>query len=532
MATQYFSIPTTGGLNWLAPVANAAALPVTGNVDGDARITLNDQSIYVWKESSSAWIQAATPAATSAITALNTDVSAVGPGAVIATIQPNVVTNSKLATMPTLTLKGNSTGVTANASDLTTASVKTMLNLAGTNSGDVTLTAVGAVPNSSGASLSGQVLTLQPANSTNPGVLLAADFNTFSAKQPAGNYLTALTGDATATGPGSAALTLATVNGNVGSFGTATQVSTLTVNAKGLITAASNTSIQIAQSQVTNLVSDLAGKQATGNYVTALTGDVTASGPGSVAATIATGAVTDAKASLAVKPAVTVVATTNQALTGTPTIDGISTVSGSIILLAAQSTGSENGPWVAAAGAWARPSWYPSGGTTQSFQFITTFVRLGTTYRGSTWRQTAAAPITIDTTATTWVVTPYALNTNTVVPGANNTHLTTIAGVVAWTTDPSIYIVSTISSNTSAVSGNTYLCNTSGGAFNVTLPTPVSGAFINIKDSTGSFNTNNLSILRNAAESIEGLAATKVLQTNWGAWSFFSDGTNWFMGPF
>lgn len=108
--------------------------------------------------------------------------------------------------------------------------------------------------------------------------------------------ITALTGDVTASGSGSVAATLATVNSNVGSFGTATQVSTVTVNAKGLVTAASNTSIQIAESQVTNLVSDLAGKQATGNYITALTGDVTASGPGSSAATIANDAVSNAKA--------------------------------------------------------------------------------------------------------------------------------------------------------------------------------------------------------------------------------------------
>jgi hypothetical protein len=51
-----------------------------------------------------------------------------------------------------------------------------------------------------------------------------------------GSGITALTGDATATGPGSAALTLATVNSNVGSYTNAN----ITVNAKGLITAASN----------------------------------------------------------------------------------------------------------------------------------------------------------------------------------------------------------------------------------------------------------------------------------------------------
>lgn len=44
--------------------------------------------------------------------------------------------------------------------------------------------------------------------------------------------------------------------------------------------------VTLAQSQVTNLVTDLAGKQATGDYLTGITGDVVATGPGSAAATI------------------------------------------------------------------------------------------------------------------------------------------------------------------------------------------------------------------------------------------------------
>jgi hypothetical protein len=43
----------------------------------------------------------------------------------------------------------------------------------GSNTGDVTLGTIGAVPNANGASLSGQVLTLQPADSTFGGVLTA-----------------------------------------------------------------------------------------------------------------------------------------------------------------------------------------------------------------------------------------------------------------------------------------------------------------------------------------------------------------------
>jgi hypothetical protein len=58
------------------------------------------------------------------------------------------------------------------------------------------------------------------------------------------------TGDAT----GSTALTLATVNSNVGSFGNSTTVPTVTVNGKGLVTAVSATSIPIASTSVTGLL--------------------------------------------------------------------------------------------------------------------------------------------------------------------------------------------------------------------------------------------------------------------------------------
>ena len=67
----------------------------------------------------------------------------------------------------------------------------------------------------------------------------------------------ALTGDAAAA-QGSNALTLATVNASVGSFGSATQAGTFTVNAKGLITAAANVTVTPAVGSITGLGTSVA----------------------------------------------------------------------------------------------------------------------------------------------------------------------------------------------------------------------------------------------------------------------------------
>lgn len=94
---------------------------------------------------------------------------------------------------------------------------------------------VGNVVATSGDYTASQITNV-PAGSISATTVQAALNELDTEKQATGNYITALTGDATASGPGSAALTFATVNSNVGSFTNAT----ITVNAKGLITAASS----------------------------------------------------------------------------------------------------------------------------------------------------------------------------------------------------------------------------------------------------------------------------------------------------
>jgi hypothetical protein len=102
--------------------------------------------------------------------------------------------------------------------------------------------------------------------------------NQCTAAQMAAFVYGLMSGDATSSGTG--AITFATVNANVGSFGSATQCTAITVNAKGLITAASAATCTPAVGSVTGLAAGIATWLATpssANLAAALT-DETGSG--------------------------------------------------------------------------------------------------------------------------------------------------------------------------------------------------------------------------------------------------------------
>ena len=169
------------------------------------------------------------------------------------------VTNQKY---PTVTAVNN--GITAAATPDATPTVKGKIQLAGDLSGTAAVPTVVTV---------GGVTAANIASGTNLANA-ATDLNTVSTivKRDASGNFTAGTITANLTGTASTVTTNANLTGDVTSVGNATTLATVatavtkggssksltaTINAKGLTTSLSDQDIQISESQVTNLVSDL-----------------------------------------------------------------------------------------------------------------------------------------------------------------------------------------------------------------------------------------------------------------------------------
>jgi hypothetical protein len=79
-------------------------------------------------------------------------------------------------------------------------------------------------------------------------------------------------------------------------------------------------------------------------------------------------------------------------------------------------------------------------------------------------------------------------------------------GTVDWDTTPK-------TATFSAVSGNGYFCNTSGGAFTVNLPAGSAGAIVSLADYAATWQTNNLTVSPNGTEKIGSINADATLST-------------------
>lgn len=145
------------------PVYSTLSAFPSGSAAGDLAVAADTGNLYEW--TGSAWQLIGGPGAALSLGNLDSQTASAAKGAGltggILAMQSASATVPGLVNITTQTLAGNKTfSGTISAS-----------NLSGTNTGDVTLAAVGAVPNANAASLTGQALTLQPADGSNPGVL-------------------------------------------------------------------------------------------------------------------------------------------------------------------------------------------------------------------------------------------------------------------------------------------------------------------------------------------------------------------------
>jgi hypothetical protein len=204
----------------------------------------------------------------------------------------------------------------------------------------------------------------------------------------------------------------------------------------------------------------------------------------------------------AFKRAVRVIATTNQALSGIVTIDGVTLVAGDRVLCAGQTTASANGIYIAAAGAWARAG---DADAAAEFEGQVIPVREGTGNANSTWTLTTSGSITLGTTSLT-----YARSNRAAQATAGTYGSATQVPVFVLNPDGTISSVTntTITGQTISASGSagTFAIDLSGGGGSVGI---IQGSGVNISRSG-----NNITIAASASAPVISIARYEEISTN------------------
>lgn len=309
-----------GAVTWTGSVATEAALSTTGNTDGDAKVALDTDYIWIWDASTSRWINQGIKAAALGSTPGSQGYSldyvnvASNRRELRLTLQPADATNPGAVTTGAQTLAGSKTFssvVNANGGiDVTATGGTDSLNIGFTNADVINIGRSGATVNVIGTTAYQDVTNYEvedknitinkggsAASATAAGldveenavitgyVNTAADRNSWELKAPNTAGVAVIT-------PGAGGITLNQTSHNPVTLGTANGLS-LSTQALSLQAASGSQPGALASADWTTFNN----KQAAGNYITALTGDVTASGPGSVASTIAAGVIVNSMVS-------------------------------------------------------------------------------------------------------------------------------------------------------------------------------------------------------------------------------------------
>ena len=195
-----------------------------------------------------------------------------------------------------------------------------------------------------------------------------------------------------------------------GTYGSATAASVVTVNAQGQVTSASTTTITPAFSSITSKPTTLSGYGITDALPLAggtMSGAINMGGqlisnlatPVSSSDAATKGYVDNAVNGLSWKEAVTAATTANITLSGTQTIDGIAVTAGQRVLVKNQTTASQNGIYIVAAGAWSRST---DATTAAQLDGMSVFVEQGTVNANSAWVNSFLT-VTVGTDAVTMI---------------------------------------------------------------------------------------------------------------------------------
>lgn len=204
------------------------------------------------------------------------------------------------------------------------------------------------------------------------------------------------------------------------------------------------------------------------------------------------------------KDAVRAASTANLTLSGTQTVDGVALVAGDRVLVKNQTTGSQNGIYVVASGAWSRSADADTSGEVTSGMF--TLVTEGTLNGSKGFVLNTAGAITLGTTSLNF--TPFS---------QSSTADTSILNVATKTTT---YTVTT--------TDHLLLVSAPSAAWTLTFYTAIGNAGRQIRVKKTDATANIVSCDPFGSQTIDG-QPTYGLQGQWTSATFVSDGANWFV---